>query len=106
MSEPLNVGIIGYGFMGRAHSNAYLKVDKFFDLDYRPVMKAACGRNEDNVREFADRWGWQSCETDWQELVSRDDIDVVDICVPNNLHRDIAVAAAEEGKAEIGRAHV
>ncbi len=99
MSEPLNVGIIGYGFMGRAHSNAYLKVPRFFDTSYRPVMKAACGRSEDSVREFADRWGWESYETDWRELVSRDDIDVVDICVPNNLHRDIAVAAADEGKA-------
>ncbi len=98
MATPFNVGIIGYGFMGRAHSNAYLKVNKFFDLDHQPVLKAACGRQEENVQEFADNWGWESIETDWRALVERDDIDAIDICVPNNLHRDIVIAAAEAGK--------
>ncbi len=98
MSKPLNIGMIGYGFMGRAHSNAYLKVSHFFDLEYRPVLKACCARNEQKIQEFAARWGYESYETDWRRLIQRDDIDAVDICVPNNLHREIAIAAAEAGK--------
>jgi len=98
MPKPFNVGIIGYGFMGRAHSNAYLKANKFFDLDYEPVLKAACGRKQENVQEFADNWGWESIETDWRALLERDDLDAIDICVPNNLHHNIAIAAAEAGK--------
>jgi predicted dehydrogenase len=96
--KPLNIGMVGYGFMGRAHSNAYRRVGNFFDLDYQPVLKAACGRNKKAVQAFADIWGYESVETDWQELVKRDDIDAVDICVPNDLHVDIAVAAAKAGK--------
>ncbi len=96
--KPLNIGMVGYGFMGRAHSNAYRRVGNFFDLDYQPVLKAACGRNKRAVQAFADIWGYESVETDWQELVKRDDIDAVDICVPNDLHVDIAVAAAKAGK--------
>lgn len=98
MSKPLNIGMIGYGFMGRTHSNAYNRVSNFFDLEYKPVLKAACGRSEDEVKAFAARWGYESVETDWRKLVERDDIDAVDICVPNNLHREIALAAAEKGK--------
>lgn len=98
MAKPLNIGMIGYGFMGRAHSNAYNRVSNFFDLEYHPVLKAACARNEDSVRAFADQWGYESVETDWHKLLERDDIDAVDICVPNNLHREIALAAAEHGK--------
>ena len=100
MSEktPLNVGMIGYGFMGRAHSNAYRKVGNFFDLRYQPVLKAACARNAESVQAFANTWGYESIETDWRKLLERDDIDVVDICVPNNLHREIALAAADAGK--------
>jgi predicted dehydrogenase len=96
--RTINVGIIGYGFMGRSHSNAYRQVGNFFDLPCRPVLKVACGRKEDDVKAFADRWGYESCVTDWHEVVSRDDIDLVDICVPNNLHMEMAVAAAEAGK--------
>lgn len=95
---PLNIGMIGYGFMGRAHSNAYRKVGNFFDLQYQPVLKAACARNAESVQAFADTWGYESIETDWRKLLERDDIDVVDICVPNNLHREIALAAAAAGK--------
>ena len=95
MSKPLNIGMIGYGFMGRALSNAYCKVNHFFDLEYRPVLKTVCARNADNVKAFADNWGYESIETDWRQLVARNDIDAVDICVPNNLHREIAIAAAE-----------
>jgi predicted dinucleotide-utilizing enzyme len=96
--KPLNVGLVGYGFMGRTHSNAYGKVNQFFDLDRRPVLKAVCGRNESNVKAFAERWGYQSTETDWHELLSRSDIDLVDIATPNDSHADIAIAAAEAGK--------
>ncbi|MCX5771780.1 MAG: Gfo/Idh/MocA family oxidoreductase [Candidatus Hydrogenedentes bacterium] len=96
--KKLNVGLIGYGFMGRAHSNAYLKVNHFFDLNYQPVMKAACARKADKVKPFADNWGWQSIETDWRRLIDRKDIDLIDICSPNNTHKDIAIAAAQAGK--------
>ena len=95
---PLNIGMIGYGFMGRAHSNAYCKVGNFFDNKHQPVLKAACGRNQQSVQAFADNWGYESIETDWRALLERDDIDVVDICVPNNLHKEIALAAADAGK--------
>ena len=98
MSKPLNIGMIGYGFMGRTHSNAYNRVSNFFDLEYHPVLKAACARNEDELKKFADTWGYESTETDWRKLIARDDIDAVDICVPNNLHKEIAIAAAEAGK--------
>ena len=98
MAKPLNIGIIGYGFMGRAHSNAYRKVNQFFELDYQPVMKAACARKPDKLKAFADNWGWASIETDWHALVARDDIDAIDVCCPNNLHHDVVLAAAEAGK--------
>ncbi len=98
MSRTLNVGLIGGGFMGRAHSNAYRKVNQFFDCTYQPVLKAFCQRTLDKAKAFAERWGYESYETDWRKLIEREDIDLMDICVPNNLHRDIAVAAAEAGK--------
>jgi predicted dehydrogenase len=97
-TKPLNVGMIGYGFMGRAHSNAYRKVGNFFDLKHQPVLKAACGRDRAKTQEFADRWGYETVETDWKKLVQRKDIDAVDICVPNDLHMEIAIAAAKAGK--------
>ncbi|MFT5124109.1 MAG: putative dehydrogenase [Kiritimatiellia bacterium] len=98
MSKPLNIGMIGYGFMGRAHSNGYKRVPNFFDTEYVPVLKAACARNKEKVQDFADTWGYESIETDWRKLLERDDIDAVDICVPNNLHKEMAIAAAEAGK--------
>ncbi len=98
MGKKLNIGLIGYGFMGRAHSNAYRKVSQFFDLGYEPVLKAVCARNEAKVRPFAEKWGWESVETDWRALVARDDIDVIDIGSPNNTHREITLAAAKAGK--------
>ena len=98
MAKPLNVGMIGYGFMGRAHSNGYRKVNHFFDLDYRPFLKAVCARSADKARAFADKWGYESVETDWRKLIGRKDIDVIDICTPNNLHAEIALAAAQAGK--------
>ncbi len=98
MAKQLNVGMIGYGFMGRAHSNAYCKVNHFFDLEYQPVLKACCARKEDKIKAFAQNWGYESYETDWQKLVKRPDVDVIDIGTPNNTHRDIVLAAAEAGK--------
>ncbi len=98
MSKALNIGMIGYGFMGRAHSNAYRKVANFFDLDCTPVLKAACARDEKRAKEFAANWGYESVETDWRKLIERDDIDAIDICTPNNLHKEIALAAAAAGK--------
>jgi len=99
MSKELRIGMIGYGFMGRAHSNAYCTVSNFFDLDVKPVLKAACARNAENAQKFADNWGYETIETDWRKLVERDDIDAIDICVPNNLHKEISLAAAAAGKA-------
>lgn len=98
MAKPLNIGMIGYGFMGRAHSNAYRKVNHFFDLEHEPVLKAVCARDAAKAQAFADKWGYESIETDWRKLIARPDIDAVDICTPNNLHRDIALAAAAAGK--------
>lgn len=98
MKKPLNIGLIGYGFMGKAHTNAYVTANNFFDLEYKPVLKAICGRNLEQVQQFADNWGYESIETDWKKLIARDDIDAVDICVPNNLHKEIAIAAAAAGK--------
>jgi Predicted dehydrogenases and related proteins len=94
----LNVGMIGYGFMGRAHSNAFLQVGHFFDLPYEFKLKALCGRNRATVETMAAQWGWEEVQTDWQSLVKRKDIDIVDICAPNHLHAPIAIAAAEAGK--------
>lgn len=97
-TKPLNIGLIGYGFMGRAHSNAYRQANRFFDLALKPILKAACGRESNKVKAFADQWGYESTETDWRKLVERKDIDVIDICTPNNLHKEIALAAAAHKK--------
>ena len=96
--KKLNIGMIGYGFMGRAHSNAFRKVNNFFDLEYQPVLKAACARNAEKAQAFADKWGYESIETDWRALIERDDIDCIDIGSPNNTHHEIVLAAAAKGK--------
>ena len=98
MAKPFNIGMIGYGFMGRAHSNGYRKVSNFFDLEYKPILKAACARDAAKVKDFADKWGYESVETDWRKLIERKDIDAIDICTPNNTHCEIALAAAHAGK--------
>ncbi len=98
MAKDLRIGLVGYGFMGRTHSNAYRRVPNFFDLEYRPVLKAVCARDAAKVQGFANQWGYESIETDWRKLVERKDIDAVDICTPNNLHKEIALAAAANGK--------
>ena len=94
----LNVGIVGYGFMGRTHANGFTKAPHFFDLPYEIVLKAACGRDEAQLKAYQEQWGWESTETDWRELVKRDDIDLIDICTPNDSHAEIAIAAAKAGK--------
>ena len=96
--KNLNVGIVDYGFMGRTHSNAYRQVNNFFPLKHRPVLKAVCGRDAEKVKAFADNWGYESVETDWRKLIERKDIDIIDIATPNNLHAEIAIAAAKAGK--------
>ena len=96
--KKLNVGLIGYGFMGRTHSNAFRKVNNFFDLEYKPVLRAICARSEDKAIDFADKWGYESVETDWRALIARKDIDLIDIATPNNSHAEIAIAAAKAGK--------
>ena len=96
--KPLNIGLIGYGFMGRAHSNAFLQVPRFFESDYQPALKAICARNAERAKAFAENWGYESVETDWRTLVHRRDIDLVDIASPNDTHAEIAIAAAQAGK--------
>jgi myo-inositol 2-dehydrogenase/D-chiro-inositol 1-dehydrogenase len=98
MKKKLNIGLVGYGFMGRTHSNAFLQTPRYFDVPYEPVLKAVCARNADRVKSFAANWGYESIETDWRALVERKDIDLVDIASPNDTHVDIAVAAARAGK--------
>jgi predicted dehydrogenase len=96
--KTLNVGLVGYGFMGRTHSNAFLQAPRYFDLPYHPVLKAVAARNKDRVQAFANNWGYESVETDWRALVDRKDIDLVDIASPNDTHAEIAIAAARAGK--------
>jgi len=97
--KELRIGLIGCGFMGRTHSNGYKRVGDFFpELGYRPVLKAVCSRSKDKVQAFAEQWGYESFETDWKVLIARNDIDAVDICAPNNMHAEIAIAAAAAGK--------
>src|ERR1700729_1446745 len=91
----LNVGLVGYGFMGRTHSNAFLQAPRFFDLPYQPVLKAVCARSAERVKGFAENWGYQSVETDWRALVERKDIDLIDIASPNTPHAEIGFAAAK-----------
>ena len=97
--KTIRIGLVGYGFMGRTHSNAYNRISDFFpDLEYQPVLKAVCARNKERLQAFANQWGYESIETDWRKLIARDDIDAIDICTPNNMHAEIAIAAAEAGK--------
>jgi predicted dehydrogenase len=96
--KKLNIGLLGCGFMGRTHSNASRKVSNFFDLEYQPVLKAVCDIDEARAKAFAAKWGYESYETDWRKLVTREDIDLVDITLPNNMHAEVACAAAKAGK--------
>ena len=96
--RKLNVAVIGYGFMGRTHSNAFSKVGNFFDLPFRPVLKTICARNLGRAEAFAGNWGFESAETDWRKVVESPDVDLVDIASPNDTHAEIAIAAARAGK--------
>ncbi len=90
--------MIGHRFMGKAHSNAWRQVSRFFDVPVDPVMKVICGRDEAEVKIAADKYGWLEHSTSWQQVIERKDIDVIDICTPGDTHMPIAVAAAEAGK--------
>jgi predicted dehydrogenase len=99
MSDTINVGLIGYKFMGKAHSNAYRQVAAFFpDVALKPVLKVLCGRDQAAVREAADQYGWEQTAGDWREVVARDDIGLIDISTPGDSHAPIAIAAAQSGK--------
>ena len=96
--KKLNVGMVGYGFMGRTHSNAFSQVGHFFDTGYQPVLKTICARDAEKGKSFADQWGYESSVTDWRRLVDDKNIDLIDIASPNDTHMEIAIAAAEAGK--------
>lgn len=96
--NDLNIALFGTKFMGRAHSNAWLNVAKFFNVGVNPVMHTVAGRNAADLQEFASRWGWSEQSTDWSSVVADDRIDLVDIATPNNVHAEQAIAALEAGK--------
>lgn len=96
--RPINIALIGYQFMGKAHSNGYRQVSRFFDLDVEPVMKVLCGRSEDKVKAAADKFGWQEYATSWEDVIGRSDIDLIDVATPGNTHCMIGTAAARAGK--------
>ncbi len=98
MPKPLRIALIGSKFMGRAHSNAWLKVGKFFDLPRQPIMQVAAAREAADLEAFASRWGWGRWTTDWRAAATADDVDLVDVGTPNHIHRDQALAALEAGK--------
>jgi predicted dehydrogenase len=98
MAKTLNIGVIGCGFMGRTHSNAFAQAPKFFHLPYRPVLKTVCARNAERAQAFAANWGYESFETEWRTVVESPQIDLVDIAAPNDTHAEIAIAAAKAGK--------
>lgn len=98
MPKPLNIGLIGSKFMGRTHSNAYLKAAKFFDLPRDPIMHTLAARNLTETQAFADRWGWRHATDDWKAMVHDPEIDLVDIGTPNHVHRDQALEALAAGK--------
>ncbi len=97
----LGIGMIGYNFMGKAHSNAWRQVGRFFDLPAELSMQTICGRSLEHVMKAAGQFGWEEASTDWRDVVSDPDIDIVDICTPNDSHAEIAIAAARAGKAVI-----
>ena len=96
--RTLRVALIGQGFMGRAHSNAWRQVTRFFDVPFDIDCRVVCARNRDLLADMAARWEWKEISTDWREVVERPDVDAVDICTPNASHSEIALAAAQTGK--------
>ncbi|MET7904567.1 Gfo/Idh/MocA family oxidoreductase [Streptomyces sp. NPDC005355] len=97
-AQTLGVGMVGYAFMGAAHSQGWRTAGRVFDLPCRPVMSAVCGRDPDAVRAAAAKHGWAAAETDWRALIARDDVRLVDVCTPGDSHAEIAIAALEAGK--------
>jgi predicted dehydrogenase len=98
MTTHINVALVGSKFMGRAHSNAWLSVGKFFDVDPLPTMHTVVAQNPAELAVFAERWGWQHHSTDWRSAVTSDEIGLVDIGTPNNVHAEQAIAALDAGK--------
>ena len=96
--ENMNVAIIGDKFMGKAHSNAWIQARHFFDVPIKPILKVACGRNESQLKDFAENWGWEEIETDWKKVIAREDIDIIDVSTPTYLHHDMVIEAAKAGK--------
>ena len=99
--KTLNIGMIGCGFMAKTHSNAYSNVAHFFDVPYQPVLKTVCDLNAERASAFAAKWGYEQIESDWRKVVADPAIDLIDICLPNNLHAEVAIAAAGAGKAVV-----
>ena len=98
MKPELRVALLGQGFMGKAHSNAYCQAGHFYDLPYRLRRSLLCGRDAASLAAMSDRWGWEETSTDWRSAIDRTDIDIVDIALPNHLHAEAAIAAAQAGK--------
>ena len=97
-APALGVGMVGYAFMGAVHSQAWRTAGRFFDLPFAPAMTALCGRDAGAVTAAAERMGWSSTESDWKDMITRDDVHLVDICTPGDVHAEIAIAALEAGK--------
>ncbi|MCH8273407.1 MAG: Gfo/Idh/MocA family oxidoreductase, partial [Armatimonadetes bacterium] len=96
--RKVRIGLIGYQFMGKAHSNAYRQAPRFFDMEWTPELKVICGRHEGPLKEAAEKFGWQETETDWRRVIEREDVDLIDVSTPGHLHAPISIAAAEAGK--------
>ncbi|HOJ40941.1 MAG TPA: Gfo/Idh/MocA family oxidoreductase, partial [bacterium] len=96
--KEIKIALVGYKFMGKAHSFAYRNAGVFFDLPARPVMQVLCGRSEKPLRIACEKFGWAEFETDWKKVVKRSDIDLIDVATPPNAHKDIVIEAAREGK--------
>jgi predicted dehydrogenase len=98
MGKEIGVGMIGYAFMGKAHANGWRQVPHFYDLPAKPVLKTVCGRNEEMVKQAAEKFGFEKYETDWKKLLKDPEIGIIDICTPGNLHKEMAIAALKAGK--------
>ena len=99
MKKKLNIAMMGTGFMGKVHSHMWRTVGKMFDVDYEPVLKVIFGTVESETKSFAEKWGYEECSMDWQKVIERDDIDVIDIVAPTMVHKDMAIYAAQRGKS-------
>lgn len=96
--ETIKIGMVGYKFMGKAHSHAYRDLPLFFPKSIHPEMKVICGRNPEGIAEAAKQFGWKEYTTDWRGLLERDDIDLIDINAPSDVHKEITIAAVQAGK--------